>query len=105
MSQNLNEAVGLLKDVLELGRTTTSVVDQVRLDALVAELGPTALDDVERFTVQLAADAQTVADAVVEAEAAAARHVIEEEERAEKEAGQADADAAEREERNRLGVS
>ena len=105
MSNNLNEAVGLLNDVLQLGRTTTSAVDQARLDAAVDALAPIALEDVERFTDALAADIQAAEDAKTEAEAQAAHDVIEREERAQREAGQAEADRQQRQERNRLGVS
>lgn len=105
MSQNLNEAVGLLNDLLALGRTTTSVVDQTRLDATVAVLGPIALEDVERWTTRLAEEAQATADRIVANEAAAAQAVIDEEDAATAAATQEELDQAEREERSRLGVS
>ncbi|HEU01333.1 MAG TPA: hypothetical protein ENH89_13495 [Aurantimonas coralicida] len=105
MSDNLNQAVALLNDLLELGRTTTSAVDQAVLDALVDDLAPPAMEDVARFAIQLAADAGAAAVAVAEAEAQAARNIIEEEDRAEKALLQEDEDQEQREERNRLGVS
>ena len=105
MSDNLNEAVALLNDLLALGRTTTSAVEQGRLDAVVDNLAQIALEEVERRTVQLAADAQSAADAAEQDEAQAVRNVIEEEERAAQALVQEEEDQAQREERNRLGVS
>jgi len=105
MSQNLNEAVSLLNDLLALGRTVTSVVDQARLDATVAALGDIALQDVERFSSALAADMEAAADALVEAAEQTARNEIEEAEQALRHAEQEAADQAEREERHAAGVS
>ena len=81
MSDNLNQAVALLNDLLALGRTTTTLVDQGRLDRLVDALAVVAIEEVDRLSVQLAADAQAAADAATEAEAAAARHAVEQAER------------------------
>lgn len=105
MSDNLNEAVALLNDLLELGRTTTSVVDQARLDRLVDALAIGALEEVDRLSVQLAADAQAAADAATEAEAAADRHAVEQAEREAQALVQEEEDQAQREERSRAGVS
>lgn len=105
MSDNLNQAVALLNDLLELGRTTSSSVDQATLDRVVDQLAPVALEDVDRFTVQLAADAQTAADAEADAEAAAARHAVEEAERAAQADVQEEEDQAQRDERHAAGVS
>lgn len=105
MSENLNQAVAYLNDLLELGRTISSAVDQAKLDRLVDDLAPGALEEVERFAAESEANAQAAAAAATEAEAQAARNMIEEEERAEKELTQEEDDQAEREERNRLGVS
>jgi len=105
MSDTLNEAVSLLNNLLTLARTTTSVVDQGRLDAAVAALADTSLDEVEAFTVRLADEARAASEAataaadqmaanVVAAEAAAAQAEVQEEE-----------DQAQREERQAAGVS
>jgi hypothetical protein len=105
MSDNLNEAVAYLNDLLELGRTITSAVDQGRLDRLVDELAPFALEDVDRFAVQRAADAEATAEAVAEAEAQAAWNVNEEEKRDEQALVQKEVDEAQRKERLESGVS
>lgn len=105
MSDNLNQAVAYLNDLLELGRTTTSAVDQAQLDRLVDDLAPAAIQDVERFNFARVADAAAAAEAVAEAERRAARNLTEEEERVEQALVQEEKDQAEREERNRLGVS
>ncbi len=105
MSDNLTEAVALLNDLLELGRTTTSAVDQAELDAIVTELLPAALKDVGRLAVQLAADTRAAEEAATEAEAEAERARIEEEDRAAQALVQEEEDRAEREERHRAGVS
>lgn len=105
MNDNLNEAVALLNDLLELGRTTTSAVDQATLDALVDELAPIALKDVQRFNLQRLVEAEAAAEAVAEAEAQNARAIIEEEERDAQELVQEEQDQAQRDERSRTGVS
>ncbi len=105
MSDNLNQAVAYLNDLLELGRTTTSAVDQASLDALVDELAPIALKDVQRFNLQRLVEAEAHAAELAEAEEQAARNIIEEEERDARALTQEEEDQAEREERNRLGVS
>lgn len=105
MSRNLNEAVGLLNDLLQLARTTTSAVDQVRLDASVDALADIALQDVERFSSQLAIETQAGIDLAVEQEAKTAQAVIDDAERADREATQEEVDQAEREERQRAGIS
>lgn len=105
MSHNLNEAVGLLNDLLQLARTTTSAVDQTRLDATVDSLADVALQEVERFATQLAIDTQADVDLAVEQEARTAAAVIEDAERADREASQEEVDQAEREERQRAGIS
>lgn len=105
MSDTLNEAVAQLNDLLELGRTTTSAVAQAELDRVVDDLAPIALANVQRLVVQLAADAEAAADAAREAEEQADRHRIEEEERAAQKLVQEEEDQAEREQRNRDGVS
>ncbi len=105
MSDNLNQAIALLKDLTELGRTTTSVVNQPRLDALVDALADIALTDAERFAAIQAAEIAAAADALVAAEASAAANIVLEEERAAQALVQEEEDQAEREERNRLGVS
>lgn len=105
MSETLNEAVALLNDLLALSRTTTSVVDQARLDRLVDDLAVGAIEEVDRFTVRLAADAEAAADAATEAEAETARHTIEEAKRAAQALIQEAEDQVQREERSRSGVS
>jgi len=105
MSDNLNQAVSLLKDLLELGRATTSVVNQPRLDALVDGLAEIALADAERFADVQAAQAVAVAADLVDAEARAAANVILEEERAAQALVQEQEDQAQRDERHAAGVS
>ncbi len=105
MSDRLHEAVALLNNLLELGRTTTSAVPQAQVDRVVDDLAAIALEDVQRIVVQLAADAQAAADAATEAEAQAARNLIEEEERAAQALVQEEEDQAERDERHAAGVS
>ena len=105
MSDNINEAIALLNNLLALSRVTTSVVDQARLDSLVDGLAVSALEDVDRFTVQLAADAEAFADAATEAEAQAARNLIAEEERAAQALVQEEEDQAQRKSRLEAGVS
>ena len=105
MSENLNEAVALLNDSLALSRSTTSVVDQVRLDASVQTVAVAALEEVEIFLRQLEADRQAAVDAAIEAEAQNERTRIEEEERAAQALVQDAEDQAQREERHAAGVS
>jgi hypothetical protein len=105
MSENLNEAVAMLNDLVELARSTTSAVEQARLDAVVDELAPAALEDVERFAAQAALDKQTAADAKLAGEEQAALNVVAEEERAAAAAVQDETDEAQRRERMDLGVS
>lgn len=105
MSENLNQAVALLNDLLALSRVTTLVVDQDRLDALVDSAAVSALEEFDRFIVRLAADAEAAADAASEAEAAAARHAAEQEELAAQELVQDEEDQAQRKERHAAGVS
>lgn len=105
MGQKLNEAVAFLNDVLDLSSTTSTAADRTRIDAIVGELVPIALADVERFSSESAIATQAAADAITDQEAKAALALIEADVRAEREAGQAERDAAQREERNRLGVS
>ena len=105
MSDNLNQAVALLSDSLALSRTITSVVNQNRLDAAVGTVAVDALEEVERFIVQAAANAKAAADAATEAEAQAALNLIKEEERAAQALVQEEEDQAQREERHAAGVS
>ncbi len=105
MSNNLNQAVALLNDVLALSRTTTSSVDQARLDAVVDAVAPLALEDAERFTEALLADVAAARFAVARGQAAADRNFIAEEERAEQEVVQEEEDQKNRDERHAAGVS
>ena len=105
MSDNLNDAISLLNDLLALGRVQTSLVDQPRLDAAVDAMAVDALEDIERRLVQLTADAQAAADAATEGEKEIARIVIAQEQAAAQALVQEQQDQAQREERMRLGVS
>ena len=105
MSQNLNQAVALLTDLLELSRVTTSAVDQPRLDAAVDALADIALQDVERFTTQLAMEAQAAIDLAVEQDAKTAQAAIDDADRADREVEQEEIDQEQREERQRAGIS
>lgn len=105
MSDSLNEAVALLNDLLSLSRTTTSLVNQPRLDAAIDALAVDALEDVERRLVQLGADAQAAADAATEAEAQADRNLLAQEEAAAQALVQDEDDQQQRDERHAAGVS
>ncbi len=105
MSQNLNESVALLNNLLSLSRVTTSTVNQAKLDALVDVLAVSALEDLERFSVRMEAEAAAAAQLATETEAKIASNLIEQEERDAQALIQEEEDQAEREERSRLGVS
>lgn len=105
MDQNLRNAIGQLKDLLWLKSVAPGGADQARIDDLMSELLDPTFEHVSKLTVQLALDVQRAKDRLVEDEAQAARNIVEEAERAEKEAGQAEADAQQRKERLRAGVS
>lgn len=105
MSDNLNQAVALLNDALALSRSTTSVVNQERLDAVVERVAVSALEEVEKFADELEARAEAAQDAVDEATLQISLKIMKEEERKAKAVVQEEEDQAQREERNRLGVS
>lgn len=105
MSENLNDAVALLDDLVDLARETTSAVDQARLDAVVNKLAGPALEEVERFADQAELDKLNAADAKLRAEEQAALNVIAEDQRIADAAVQDETDAAQRAERSRSGVS
>lgn len=106
MDQTLRNAIGQLRDLLWL-KTLERVepADRTRIDGLISELLDPSFEHVSKLTIQLALDVQRAKERAVEDEATAARNIVEEAERAEKEAGQAEADAEQRKERLRLGVS
>ncbi len=105
MISDLRKAVAFLKNLMAISTSSSTGVDRTRLDALLPALLDIAIDDVERFTSELAMQTIAAADRLAEDEASAARNAIEEAERAEREANQAETDAAEREERSRAGIS
>jgi len=105
MSENLNESVSLLNNLLSLSRVTTSTVDQAKLDAVVDALAPSALEEVGRFAAQMAEEEAAAATLATETEAQAARNLIEEEERAAQALVQEEEDRAQREERHAAGIS
>lgn len=105
MNFELQQAVSLLRNLLSLSGTITSAVDQKNLDKMVDELAPAALQDVERLTVDWVREKEALAERVIAAQEQAALDVIAAEEKEKNDAVQEEVDQAEREERQRAGVS
>ncbi len=105
MTDDLGEAVVVLAHLLELGRTTTTAVDQSKLDAVVDELAPKALADVERLTFRLEERAQFERDRKVAQDEQAVLSQAAEEERVARGLTQEEDDQRERDERHAAGIS